>query len=322
VTVVRPGASTAVLRWRCREGQRIRISAVFVPPLRHATGRPRTVPRQRPAATLALAAAALLVGAAAIADTVGAVNRGRSATCGRAASLVPLRETRELDGAARALAHGATLHAALATLSLRPEFATALHLAGAGDDRGVAEAVSRHGCGDLGRPELRELGIAWSGQSLYLVAAVPLQVPAPADRARVEREILARINAARAAPRRCGTTEFPAVAPLALSRQLSQIAAGHSATMSASDNLAHQDPDGSTPADRVRRGGYDARIVGENVASGVPTATEVVAGWLASPGHCANIMDARFTEMGIAYVVAPRSGGAIYWTQLFAAHRS
>jgi uncharacterized protein YkwD len=289
--------------------------------MRQFAARPRTAHHRRPAATLALAAAALLAGAA-TADTVGAVNRGRSATCGRAASLVPLRETRELDGAAGALARGATLHAALATLTVRPEFATALHLVGAGDDRGVAEAVSRHGCGDLGKPELRELGIAWSGQSLYLVAAAPLPVPAPADRSRIEREILARVNAARAAPRRCGATEFPAVPALALSRQLSQIAAGHSATMSASDNLAHRDPDGSTPSDRVRRGGYDARIVGENVASGVPTATEVVAGWLASPGHCANIMDARFTEMGIAYVVAPRSGGAIYWTQLFAAHRS
>jgi uncharacterized protein YkwD len=278
--------------------------------------------RRRLAATLALAAAALLAGTAANADTVGAVNRGRSATCGRAARLAPLRETRELDGAARSLARGATLHAALATLTVRPEFATALHLVGVSDDRGVAEAVSRRGCGDLGKPALREIGVAWSGQSLYLVAAVPLPVPAPTDRARIEQEILGRVNAARAAPRRCGTTSFPAVAPLALSKQLSQIAAGHSATMSARDSLAHQDPDGSTPADRVRRGGYDARIVGENVASGVPTATEVVAGWLASPGHCANIMDSRFTEMGIAYVVAPRSGGAIYWTQLFAARRS
>ena len=143
------------------------------------------------------------------------------------------------------------------------------------------------------------------------------------EKARTQQETAdAQVNAARAVPRRCGTTAFPAVAPLALSQQLSQIAAGHSVMMSARDGLMHQDPDGSTPADRVRRGGYDARIVGENVASGAPTATEVVAGWLASPGHCANIMDARFTEMGIAYVVAPRSGGAIYWTQLLAARRS
>jgi uncharacterized protein YkwD len=276
----------------------------------------------RLAAALALVAAALLATEAAVADTVGAVNRGRGAACGRASGLAPLRETRELDGAARAMAHGATLHQALATLAVRPEFATAVRLIGASDDRGVTDAVMRRACGDLGKRELREIGIAWSGQNLYLIAAVPLPVPAAGDRVRVEREVLARVNAARAESRRCGTIAYPAAPPLTLSEALSRIAAGHSATMGARDSLAHQDPDGSTPADRVARGGYAARVVGENVASGVPTAAEVVAGWLASPGHCANVMDARFTEMGIAYVVAPRSGGAIYWTQLFAARRS
>lgn len=304
----------------------MRISAVVVY-AQSTVGRAsrRAAGPRRPlrlAATLALAAGALLASEAASADTVAALNRGRAAACGRAARLAPLRETRELDGAARALARGATLHAALATLPLRPDFATAVHVAGVSDDRGVTQAVTRRACGDLGKPELREVGIAWSGQSLYLIAAAPLPVPAPGDRGRIAREILARVNAARAEPRRCGRTAYPAAEPLALSERLSHIAAGHSESMGARDNLAHRDPDGSTPADRVRRGGYDARVVGENVASGVPTAAEVVAGWLASPGHCANIMDARFTEMGVAYVVAPRSGGAIYWTQLFAARRS
>jgi uncharacterized protein YkwD len=182
--------------------------------------------------------------------------------------------------------------------------------------------VARGSCVDLARPDVREVGIAWSGPNVYLVVAAPLPVPANQDRLRVEREILARVNAARAEPRRCGAKLYPAATPLALSELLSTIAAGHSAAMGARDDLAHQDPDGSLPADRVRRGGYDARVVGENVASGVPTAAEVVAGWLASAGHCANIMDARFTEMGVAYSVAPRSTGAIYWTQLFAARRS
>jgi uncharacterized protein YkwD len=269
-----------------------------------------------------LATLAALAASAARADTVAAVNRGRGAACGRGAEPVALRESRELDGVAQALAHGATLHEALVPLALRPEFAASVRLAGVSDDRSVAAALGRRPCGDLGRPGLRELGVHWSGQNLYLVVAAPLPVPANGDRARVEREVLARVNAARAEPRRCGATAYTAAAPVALSATLSRIAAGHSAAMAARDVLAHQDPDGSTPADRVRRGGYRARVVGENVASGVPTAAEVVAGWLASPGHCANIMDARFTEMGIAYLVAPRSGGAIYWTQLLAAPRS
>jgi uncharacterized protein YkwD len=271
---------------------------------------------------LAVAAAALLGTTPARADIVAAVNRARGAVCGHGAAFVPLRETRELDAAARSLASGATLHAALAELPVHPEFATAVRLGAVDDERDVGRALTPRYCTDLGRPELRELGIARSGRSLVLVVAAPLPVPAVADRARIAREILARVNAARAEPRRCGTTRYPAAAPLALSELLSRIAAAHSAAMGARDVLAHQDPDGSMPADRVRRGGYDARVVGENVAAGVPTAAEVVAGWLASPGHCANIMDARFTEMGIAYVVAPRSGSAIYWTQLLATRRS
>ena len=272
--------------------------------------------------TLALAAALALAAGAANADTAAAVNRGRVEACGRNAALAPLRQTRELDAAARSLARGASLHDSLASLAVRPEFAAAVQLGGVSDDRTVTDAVARRGCGDLGHPGLSEIGVYWSGQRLTLVVAAPLSVPAAGDRARVERETLARVNAARAAARRCGATSYPAVPPVVLSEPLSRIAAGHSAAMGARDTLAHQDPDGSTPADRVRRGGYDARVVGENVASGVPSAAEVVAGWLASPGHCANIMDARFTEMGIAYVVAPRSGGAIYWTQLFAARRT
>jgi uncharacterized protein YkwD len=276
----------------------------------------------RAAAGLALAAIALLAAAAASADTLSAVNEARRSVCAHGAWRVPLRETRELDGAARALARGATLHAALATLTVRPEYAASLRLVGIRDDGGVAGAVARGSCVDLARPDVREIGIAWSGQGVFLVVAAPLPVPESHDRARIEHEILARVNAARAAPRHCGAKLYPAAAPVALSQLLSAIAAGHSATMGARDDLEHQDPDGSMPADRVRRGGYDARLVGENIASGVPTAAEVVAGWLASPGHCANIMDARFTEMGVAFSVAPRSSAAIYWTQLLAARRS
>jgi uncharacterized protein YkwD len=270
----------------------------------------------------ALALVALLACATARADTLAAVNRGREAACGRGRDLVALRETRELDGAARALARGASLHEALAALPLHPEFSAALQLGAAADERSVAGAIVRHGCGDLGRPGLREVGVHREGGRLYIVVAAPLPVPSAADHAQVEREILARVNAARAEPRRCGGRHFPAAAPVALSDLLSRIAAGHSATMGARDTLAHEDRDGSTPADRVRRGGYDARVVGENIASGVATAAGVVDGWLGSPGHCANIMDARFREMGVAYVVTPRSGGVIYWTQLLATRRS
>jgi uncharacterized protein YkwD len=43
-----------------------------------------------------------------------------------------------------------------------------------------------------------------------------------------------------------------------------------------------------------------------------------MAGGLASPGHCANLMSPKFTEMGIAWVVDPQSQSGVYWAQDFA----
>jgi uncharacterized protein YkwD len=44
----------------------------------------------------------------------------------------------------------------------------------------------------------------------------------------------------------------------------------------------------------------------------------VVQGWLSSPGHCENIMDPRFAEMGIAYAPGHASKRGLYWVQLLA----
>ena len=258
----------------------------------------------------------------AVADVAGAVDAARSSACLSHPAAHPLRETGALDGAARARAHGATLHAALATLPLRPASATSFHLSGVRGDRDIARAVAARFCRELANPDLREIGVAWSGAELFIIVAAPLALPRPGERAGVEREVLARVNAARAEPRRCGGRPYPATSPLHSSATLSRVAEAHSARMAATSDLQHEDADGSTPADRVRRAGYDARVVGENLASGVPNAADAVAGWLASPAHCANIMDARFTETGLGYVVAPQSSGAIYWTQLLAAPRT
>jgi uncharacterized protein YkwD len=80
----------------------------------------------------------------------------------------------------------------------------------------------------------------------------------------------------------------------------------------------HRGLDGSQPKDRVLRAGYRPRISGENIAYGPESAEEVVAGWLASPGHCANIMDSRFEHMGIAVATGARRG-RIYWVQTLGA---
>ena len=74
---------------------------------------------------------------------------------------------------------------------------------------------------------------------------------------------------------------------------------------------------------RVERAGFGAhRIVGENIAAGAMSPHEVTEGWLASPAHCENIMDGRFTQIGIAYRRESRTPTrGMYWTQDFAAPR-
>jgi len=47
------------------------------------------------------------------------------------------------------------------------------------------------------------------------------------------------------------------------------------------------------------------------------TADEVVAGWLGSPEHCANLMDPLYREMGVAFAVNPHDQRGVYWAMEF-----
>ena len=129
------------------------------------------------------------------------------------------------------------------------------------------------------------------------------------------------VNAARSKSRRCGKMRYAAAPPLRSSRALDDAAAGHARNMARRKFFEHEGRDGSQPKDRVMRAGYLPRLTGENIALGPESAEEVVAGWLASPGHCANIMDARFQQIGVAVSVG-RKRGQIYWVQNFAAPRA
>jgi uncharacterized protein YkwD len=80
----------------------------------------------------------------------------------------------------------------------------------------------------------------------------------------------------------------------------------------------HRGSDGSQPKDRVLRAGYRSRLTGENIAYGPESAEEVVSGWLASPGHCANIMESRFQDIGVGLAIG-RDRRQIYWVQNFGA---
>ena len=177
-------------------------------------------------------------------------------------------------------------------------------------------------CRTLSDPKFREAGALQRGAEVWVVIAAPVAVPAAADAEAVSRGILEIVNAARAAGRRCGTRYFAPVPPLILSASLNAAALAHSREMAKFEEFDHRGHDGSTPSARVERSGFGAySIVGENIAAGAMTPPEVAEGWLASPAHCENIMDGRFTQMGVAFAENLESAAALYWTQDFAAKK-
>ena len=143
---------------------------------------------------------------------------------------------------------------------------------------------------------------------------------ANASSAHIRDRVLELVNDARASARRCGGERFAATVPLAPSSRLNRAAREHAIDMARHNYFEHTGIDGSVPKERLARLGYRSRLTGENIAYGPESAEEVVRGWLASPGHCGNIMEPRFREMGIAFAVE-HSRGAIYWVQDLAVPR-
>lgn len=136
--------------------------------------------------------------------------------------------------------------------------------------------------------------------------------------AAVRARVVELVNIARSKGRRCGSERFAAAPPLVVSQQLSAAAAAHARDMARRKFFEHRGSEGSQPKDRVLRTGYQPRLTGENIAYGPESAEEVVAGWLASPGHCSNMMDSRFRDIGVG-LANGRKPGQIYWVQEFGA---
>ncbi|OKJ13602.1 sigma-70 family RNA polymerase sigma factor [Kitasatospora sp. CB01950] len=76
----------------------------------------------------------------------------------------------------------------------------------------------------------------------------------------------------------------------------------------------HTNPDGDGPQERIDAAGYEWSEWGENIARGQKDAAAVMAGWMNSPGHRANILNCAFTELGVG--VHQGTGGP-WWTQDF-----
>ena len=128
---------------------------------------------------------------------------------------------------------------------------------------------------------------------------------------------LALVNAARSEARYCGAAQFPAVPPLVLSHELVQAAQVMASDRAQAGTAGHVSRDGATHTERARRAGYTAPV-GENTAAGTADLDATVAAFVASEGHCRNVMWPSYRDFGAACAdgVAPYFA---YWAHEFGA---
>lgn len=145
----------------------------------------------------------------------------------------------------------------------------------------------------------------------------PMKWPDPLSQ--WEDEVVTLVNAARATGGDCRTQgEFGPSKPLTVNASLHCAARVHSKDMADRNFFDHTNPDGEDPFDRMAEAGYGSyQQQGENIAAGTMTAKDTVDGWLASDGHCANMLNPSYSEIGVgAYEGA--GDYVFYWTQNFA----
>ena len=136
-------------------------------------------------------------------------------------------------------------------------------------------------------------------------------------------EFLDAVNLARSEDRLCGNELSRAAPAVTWSDVLAMAAYLHSEDMATNELFSHTGSDGSNPGERIDRQGYDWWTYGENIAIGYPSVSAVMQGWLGSEGHCRNIMNPAFTEIGAAFAEGQYQGNpaALYWTFDLAAPR-
>jgi uncharacterized protein YkwD len=216
---------------------------------------------------------------------------------------------------------GTFLESALKKAGYASDRAEAILVTGPEDAKAAMTVLQDKYCGKLLSGEFSAVGTSRhgrDGKEWQVVFAHPLVIPTLPTPTQMSQELLALVNEARATPRTCGAQAFGAAPPVTWNETLAQAALGHSTDMAQKHYFNHKEPGGSNPATRATRAGYRWTRISENIASGQHTVAQAVADWLDSPGHCANIMNPAFTEMGAAYAVNPANENRTpYWTQMF-----
>ena len=102
------------------------------------------------------------------------------------------------------------------------------------------------------------------------------------------------------------------LAPLTVDAKLTEVAQLKSQDMQSKKYFSHTSPTYGSPFDMMKKFNISYKSAGENIAMGQTSAEQVMEAWMNSDGHRANILDSKFTHIGVGYV---KTGH--YWTQMF-----
>jgi uncharacterized protein YkwD len=153
-----------------------------------------------------------------------------------------------------------------------------------------------------------------------LVAAALLVAPAPVDAsgpcAAVDvAAAVGQASALRAVGGRCGERRFAPAGALTWNQALERMARRQAAWNVRQGRLTHDGEGGADLAQRASDAGYDWSRLAENLAHGQPTLARLMLDWMASPGHCANLLNPEVSEAALACAVA--ADGRPLWVMVF-----
>jgi uncharacterized protein YkwD len=262
---------------------------------------------------------------AAASDLYTAINRLRAggANCAVAENLPKLKPQAALERVAGDLSRGHNLEQSLQAAGYRATRSSALSIRGDGVGAQAAGMLANQSyCQQLQDAAMTEVGIYLDAGQVWIVMAAPFAPSVGVSEQAAGQRVLDLVNRARATPRYCGSMAFKAARPVRWNDSLAKASRLHAEDMARYNYFSHRGHDGSDPAQRVERAGYRYRSTGENIAAGEQMKPEdAVAGWIKSPGHCANLMNPAYSEMGVAFAVDSRSEMGVYWAQVFGTPR-
>ncbi|RLQ22642.1 hypothetical protein DWB85_06575 [Seongchinamella sediminis] len=173
-------------------------------------------------------------------------------------------------------------------------------------------------CPDTYNPSQADVDDDGIGDSCDPVDNTPVDQGGSCTVSAEAQSMLDAVNAFRAGTRDCGSRGLFSPAPaLTWNCKLEAAANGHSADMANNNFFSHTGSNGSSLGERATAAGYAWNALGENIAAGYSTVGSVMQGWIDSDGHCANLMNASFDELGAARQYNANSDYGTYWTQVF-----